>query len=362
MAYEIKSKPEDFVVREVLGDEAALRWKDKIAIMHGRKPKEAKGGYLWMTMKKTDTGMLEAVGAIARRLGIMPDAISFSGTKDKRAVTCQTISIRGADEERIRSLGMKGVELSGIRQRDRPVRLGEHAGNEFSIVIRGLDRKEAARMGIGLDAVRERGMINLFGEQRFGRSGTNAKAGCFIVKGDARGAVDALLSGSGDASRGYESALKRHLEDNEGDFIGALKRVPAAVVRLLIHAYQAQLWNSTAGELISKGCRTQAAIPVLGYRTSMGKYPDIEEMIGRIIKKEGLRLSDFRVRLLPGFASRGSERELLCFPKRLSYSCGEDEDVPGCMKIVAAFFLGKGSYATELISQASRGWPDRCAP
>ena len=70
MAWQIKCKPGDFVVREVIEDEVQSRWKEKIRRIHGKKAGEPESGFLWFTMKKTDRDFFESVDTIASELGI----------------------------------------------------------------------------------------------------------------------------------------------------------------------------------------------------------------------------------------------------------------------------------------------------
>ena len=85
MAWELKRKPEDFIVDEILDDVTIESWKDKMRGIHGRggievgKNKDEKGGkYLWMTLRKHDTGFFKAIDLLARGLNISTRSISYS--------------------------------------------------------------------------------------------------------------------------------------------------------------------------------------------------------------------------------------------------------------------------------------------
>ena len=352
MAWQIKCKPGDFVVREVIEDEVQSRWKEKIRRIHGKKAGEPESGFLWFTMKKTDRDFFESVDSIASELGISSKKIGYSGTKDRRAVTCQTLSVEGMTEGEIKNLKISGLGFSDFRQRNRPVKLGEHRGNDFTINVRNVGKGEPDAISRRLESIKRQGMINFFGGQRFGSKGSNHVAGRYLVMGDLENAAKTIMSGSGVGGRGHEHLLARHLERKPGDYEGALRRLPLRLLKLLVHAYQAHLWNAAAEEHM-KSSGKQALIPIPGYGTILEKYPGTGRIIGSLLKSEGILLSSFRIRKIPELSSKGSEREFLCFPKDLSWHFGMDEINPDRMKLVLTFFLGKGSYATELVRQAA---------
>jgi tRNA(Glu) U13 pseudouridine synthase TruD len=72
------------------------------------------------------------------------------------------------------------------------------------------------------------------------------------------------------------------------------------------------------------------------------------------MKKEKITPSDFKIRHSPKLSSKGSVRDFLCFPKRLSYAFERDDVNEGRMKMILSFELEKGSYATELVRQIAK--------
>ena len=330
MAWQIKQKPGDFVVMEILEDEIESRWKNKIRQLHGKKIQKGSERFLWFTMKKTGTDFFMAVEMIARGLGISTKLVSYAGTKDKRAITYQTISIEGMKEEDIRNLNIRGLEFSNFRYRNRPVKLGEHECNKFIITVRNIEKNELKMAKERIEKIRNYGIINFFGEQRFGTvRGANHVIGKQILLGK--------------------------IPKN-------LKKTPTMMLKLFVHAYQAYIWNTTALKLIKSqkhGQMEQLEIPIVGYATNLnpGKYSRVKGIIAGIMKKEKITLSDFKIRRSPKLSSKGSARDLICFPKRLSCAFERDDVNRGKMKMILSFELGKGSYATELVRQIGRTAP-----
>lgn len=388
MSWQVKRKPEDFIVREVIDDRIQASWKDKIRQLHGRPPVKKGNDYLWFTLKKTDLPFFDTIDAIAKRLHVGTRSISYAGTKDKRAITYQTVSVPASLEDGVRNLEIPGLETADFRRMNRQVKLGEHRGNRFTITVRNVKKDEKKSMRERLGKIKRSGMINFFGVQRFGSGGRNHVVGKYIVMGDIENAVMSLLTAdppggpegvvrarkklldSKNFSEAaelfprklrYENMITRHLANDPGDYTGALERLPLRLIKLFVHAYQAHLWNMTAYEH-SKLTGGQTTIPVPGYMTNLAKYPAVKAMAERMLKNEGIALSDFRLRGTPRLSSRGSERDFLCFPKDLTCVFKNDETNDGKIKAVLGFFLEKGFYGTELIRQIKQAGPGNGPP
>ena len=78
---------------------------------------------------------------------------------------------------------------------DTGLSLGDLSGNRFSLVLRALpDDVTDESVLQSVRALSDRGFINYFGLQRFGRSAVSTHhIGAHILRGDFEAAVDALL-------------------------------------------------------------------------------------------------------------------------------------------------------------------------
>jgi tRNA pseudouridine13 synthase len=356
MAWKIKQKPSDFVVHEIIHDVTEESWKEKMSKIHGAgTPRKAEGTdkkYLWMTMRKDDADFFSAIYALGKALSISTKDIGYAGTKDKRAVTFQTVSVPAEKEAEARALGntIPKLTFTDFRLRARPIRIGEHEGNEFEIMVRNIEKPERPHAEARLRKAKDKGFINFFGEQRFGSvSGRNAEVGKMLVLSDVKGAVLLLTEGM-PAAGTSEHAMQRYLEKRPEDYTGALRLAPLRMLKLLVHAYQSLMWNVTAEKYASEHSEN-TLIPVVGHSTDMRTHPKVKKIVEEVMEKEKIGPGDFRNKVYRELSSRGSERAFICHPQKLTWDFSDDEDNPGQLKLSLTFFLKKGSYATELIRQ-----------
>ena len=127
-----------------------------------------------------------------------PHAISWAGTKDRRAVSERLFSYQGRPPDS--AVDLPGVEtvVEAYRARDGVV-LGHHYGNTFTIRISDLSQDAVSAVAL-LSATREElrsnsGFPNFFGLQRFGevRPVTHL-VGRDLVRGDPAAAVETYLT------------------------------------------------------------------------------------------------------------------------------------------------------------------------
>jgi tRNA pseudouridine13 synthase len=108
------------------------------------------------------------------------------------------------------------VEVEWARRHRNKIKAGHLLGNRFRIVVLGLEPDALPRAEAIVQALRERGMPNFYGPQRFGREGDNAARGREI-----------LVMGRGPRERWLR--------------------------RLLLRAYQSALFNTWLVQRIERG-------------------------------------------------------------------------------------------------------------
>ena len=373
--YQIKSVPDDFVVEEITkitksAETAKIKWKMKMEKL-GRKKRKT-NVYTVFLLTKRNIDIFKAILLISKKCGVNPKDFGYAGTKDKRAVTKQMISVPGSVAEKLRRINMTGLEITNIFESQKPIKLGDLAGNRFHIMIRNIDPKDKDKVEKNIRHIKNKGFLNIFGEQRFGTPRqVNHIIGRHIIKGDFKKAVIDFLTLTGgesdDATQAriklkremnfkkavsyfpgglkYERVILEYLSKNPDDYKDALARLPKMLSRMFIHAYQSWVWNKAAEKI-----RKDVIIPLIGSKTHFEDYPESGKVIKGIMREEGIALSDFVIRNMMFLSTRGDERRTFIFPRNIRTEFGEDELNPGKMKLAVDFELPKGSYATTLIN------------
>ena len=167
----LRAVPEDFVVDEVLGFEA-----------------DGAGGHVLLRVEKrgANTGWVAAQLARAARVPVRD--VGTSGQKDRNAVTTQAFTLPWplqAPIEACLEYAGEGWRVLGAARHGRKLRAGSHRANRFTLRVRDLQGDRDALVG-RLATIRDRGVPDYFGPQRFGRDGGNlARARAWAAGGEA---------------------------------------------------------------------------------------------------------------------------------------------------------------------------------
>ncbi|MET0050988.1 MAG: tRNA pseudouridine(13) synthase TruD [Candidatus Thiodiazotropha sp.] len=154
---QVRAVAEDFQVDEVLGFEA-----------------DGEGEHVLLHVRKRNTNTQWLAGELARWAGIPPGEVSYAGLKDRHAVTTQWFSLRmpGQAEPDWKGFENDQVEVLAAHRHRRKLRRGALQGNRFQLRIRALNA-EPEKLESRLQHLRNTGMPNYFGEQRFGHGYQN---------------------------------------------------------------------------------------------------------------------------------------------------------------------------------------------
>jgi tRNA pseudouridine13 synthase len=254
----IKTAPADFQVDEV-----------------SRYPMpDPKGRFTIVRVCANDVEQNALVTRLQRALGLPPGAIGFAGTKDRRAISTQLLSLPVAPE-RLDGLHLSGVEVLERYRSGEGLNLGHLYGNRFRIRLEGVpgdDRGEVRERALAVERELRAGggFPNFFGPQRFGeiRPVTHL-VGRALVLHSADQAVHAYLTAGVEEQvpEGHEARaayashrdparalrefpdtfnFERTLLDKLAQGKGAeaaLRALPRTLRQLFVHAYQSYLFN-----------------------------------------------------------------------------------------------------------------------
>ena len=126
--------------------------------------------YLYIEKTGTNTEWL------ARQLAGFADVpardVGYSGLKDRHAVTRQWFSVPRWNQPDWASFEVDGVSILEVNRNARKLRRGAHRSNRFRIVLRG-PFPDGVELEQRLVSIRDSGVPNYYGPQRFGRGGGN---------------------------------------------------------------------------------------------------------------------------------------------------------------------------------------------
>jgi tRNA pseudouridine13 synthase len=156
---QVRAAPEDFVVQEWLGWEAA-----------------GEGDHLLLRVRKRGANTLWIAKQLARLAKLDPREVGFAGLKDRDAVAEQsfTVPARSAIGESWIGVAGEGFEVVAAARHRRKLKRGALKGNDFTITLRAFSG-DPATLEQRLRAIATAGVPNYFGPQRFGRDGGNLR-------------------------------------------------------------------------------------------------------------------------------------------------------------------------------------------
>ena len=269
----LKTLPEDFIVREI---SSPPRQKDN-------------GDYSIATVTARNWETNRMVRLMSRSMGVSRDRIGFAGTKDKRAVTTQLMSVYGT-EDLWKKVDLKDLEIKDIYRGARGIDIGDLVGNEFEITVKDCTMPLSDIKGVVDEDIsiikKTGGFPNYFGVQRFGavRPVTHL-VGERLVRGDIKGAAMTYITFTTDEEEERLRLKRKELETTDvsewdrifhsippamafermmvsvlmkdpDNWIGAIDIVPANLQMMFVHAYQSWLFN----EMLSR--RMDAGLPL----------------------------------------------------------------------------------------------------
>ncbi|HWQ44842.1 MAG TPA: tRNA pseudouridine(13) synthase TruD [Methanosarcina barkeri] len=272
---QLRQEVEDFIVKEITNREEGTE-----------------GKYLVLELIKHDWDTHHLTRTLSKILQISQKRISVAGTKDKRALTTQKISIFDIDASEIEKIHLKDIELKVLGRSRKSVELGDLWGNEFIITIRdiagSLEETGDLLEKTTNDILIQGGVPNFFGVQRFGsvRPVTHL-VGKAIVEGDFEKAALLYIADSFPAEPeetkkarqsvketrdfkeglktyplrlGHERAMMNHLIANPDDFAGSFLVLPKNLYRMFVHGYQSYIYNIIICRRIEKGLPLNKAV------------------------------------------------------------------------------------------------------
>jgi tRNA pseudouridine13 synthase len=277
---------------EGLGGQLRLEVEDFIVKEITNREEGKEGKYLILEIVKRDWDTHHFIRTLAKILQISQKRISVAGTKDKRALTTQKISIYDIDASAIENIHLKDVEFKVLGRSRKSVELGDLWGNDFIITIRDISSSPEETKKLlektTSEILAQSGVPNFFGIQRFGsiRPVTHL-VGKAIVEGDFEKAAMLYIAepfpDEPDETKkarqfvketrdykeglktyplrlGHERAMMNHLIANPNGFAGSFLVLPKNLYRMFVHGYQSYIYNIILCRRIEKGLHLNQAV------------------------------------------------------------------------------------------------------
>ena len=153
----IKQRPQDFRVDEIPGFEP-----------------EGKGDHVFLTIEKTGLTTNSVANTLRQFCGLKHRDVGYAGMKDKHAVTTQQFSLdmSGRTEPEWSEIETDSLRIIRVSRHKRKLKRGVLKGNRFVIRIVDLQGDRLV-LEQRLNQIKNHGVPNYFGQQRFGRNGSN---------------------------------------------------------------------------------------------------------------------------------------------------------------------------------------------
>ncbi|MNF47944.1 tRNA pseudouridine synthase D [compost metagenome] len=153
----LKATAEDFQVDEVLDI-----------------PLAGEGEHLWLWVEKRGLNTEEAARRLAKAAGVPLRTVSYAGLKDRQALTRQWFSLHlpGKADPDLAAAENDTLRILKVARHKRKLQRGAHSANGFTLRLTQLQADTHA-LQARLELLKQQGVPNYFGTQRFGHAGGN---------------------------------------------------------------------------------------------------------------------------------------------------------------------------------------------
>ena len=314
----VKTEPEDFVVTE-----------------EPLYPPSGEGDHLFIQVLKRDVDHETLLRRLVKALDVSKSDIGYAGTKDRRAITQQWLSVPRRAEAAIDGFEDPAIEIRQVIAHPHKLRRGHLKHNRFDCLLRGARKAPSSEL---IQRLMTDGVPNFYDAQRFGKAGSTALAGLKYLRGDVKKVSSRSLLRlqiSAVQSLGFNHVLRARIADGllHQPLLGDLAQVRQSGGIFWVDDVKDVEARLAAEELSLTG-------PMLGAKV---KLPRAEAGDYERMKLEELGL---RAELFEGMKklAPGSRRPLCVRPSELHVSMEE-------AGLRVKFSLPPGAYATLILRE-----------
>ena len=308
------------------------------------------GEWLILKIRKKDLTTHELLKILSERVGVKTRDIGYAGLKDKHGMTIQHISLHKRFLPKIEKFSHPKIKILEKHIHSNKLKIGHLKGNRFFIRLKKVNPTDAKKINKILKEIKKYGIPNYFGYQRFGKD-NSALQGKQIIEGELvirNRAIEKLLINAYQSELFNEWLTERiNLSNifNEFTELELLKRYPKDIVEFV--KSQKHPFKLLDGDLMR--------------HYPYGKdFPLEENEVDRFLEKDisptGM-LAGKKVKTATGFAGEIEKKYYRIIPGRdgeRRYAWIFPEDIQGNYnekewQYNLNFFLPKGAYATVFL-------------
>ncbi|KAG2212659.1 hypothetical protein INT47_000636 [Mucor saturninus] len=291
------------------------------------------GEYLQANMCKIGIDTMNAINLISSKAAVHTKHFGYAGTKDSRAITTQTLTMKSVKPGRIvmaqEELKKAGIYVGDFKFVPNGLTLGDLGGNHFTIVLRNVKDATEEDLQASLVSLKNNGFLNYFGMQRFGTSSVlTHTVGCAIMKKDFERASDLILDPREGDREDFDTARKLWKDTHDPEaaleifpkrayserkllhfyvrnpesHAKAIKSLPKNMLSLYSHAYQSYIWNRVVtersrlfgndkplvGDLVLVSGNSKAKTPDNRKFNNSGRRDPLNKKIPKVLTEEDL--------------------------------------------------------------------------
>ncbi len=141
------------------------------------------GEHLVLHVRKKEMTTWEMLDVISNHVGIRRRDMGYAGLKDKHAMTLQYVSVMAIHEEKLKAFSHEKIKILSMVRHSNKIRVGHLKGNRFNIRLKKVLGVQKDKLDSVLKWIKNNGVPNYFGNQRFGNDGDNWVDGKKLIEG-----------------------------------------------------------------------------------------------------------------------------------------------------------------------------------
>ncbi len=298
------------------------------------------GEHVFVKIRRRGWNTVDVATALGEVFGLQGSDIGWGGRKDKNAIATQTISLRLPVDMPLTEVGDRikplHFEIIAIERHRNKLKTGHVAANRFRIVLSGVDPCAYQRAEAIAAAVKDAGVANFYGEQRFGYHYHNLdRAAALVKRGKAHGGKDTFMV-SVLQSALFNCWLIERIQRGEFNTVieGDVARKTDTGGLFIVDDLDEAVRRFAARQIAYTG-------PIYGHKmmAAVGSAGNSEN---RVLERFGLDLGVFKPLRAPG-----SRRTAILYLHDLAVK-------PASEGLEFTFTLPSGAYATTVLREFTR--------